>query len=86
MKKYLCDGFYFSYGYDLTTSRQRRIQFKQDKQNKDPLRIIAADHRYFWNINLYKDFQENGIDIRWYTPIIQGYIGIDTGKVGGRMT
>ena len=21
LKKYLCDGFYFSYGYDLTASR-----------------------------------------------------------------
>lgn len=55
LKKYLSEGFYFSYGYDLTSSRQRRIKFLQEKV-KDPMRIIASDHRYFWNVNLYKDF------------------------------
>ena len=29
VKKYLIDGFYFSYGYDLTASRQRRITWMQ---------------------------------------------------------
>ena len=27
VKTYLYDGFYFSYGYDLTCSRQRRIKW-----------------------------------------------------------
>lgn len=83
LKKYLSEGFYFSYGYDLTSSRQRRIKFLQEKE-KDPLRIIASDNRYFWNLNLYKDFQEQSVDIRWFTPLIQGYIGIDQGKLEGR--
>lgn len=57
LKKYLSEGFYYSYGYDLTASRQRRIKFMQEK-SKDMLRIIASDHRYFWNLNLYKDFRD----------------------------
>lgn len=55
LKKYLTQGFYFSYGYDLTCSRQRRIKFLSEK-SKDKLRIIASDSRYVWNSNLYKDF------------------------------
>jgi len=32
----LCDGFYFSYGYDMTASRQRRIAWMQ-KKSSDPI-------------------------------------------------
>jgi hypothetical protein len=48
-------GFYFSYGYDLTACRQRRLQVIQGKK-VSPLDMVACDRRYFWNINLYKDF------------------------------
>lgn len=46
--------------------------------------MIASDHRYFWNINLYKDFRDQNVDPRWFTPIIQGYVGVTTGKLGGK--
>ena len=55
VKNYLCDGFYYSYGYDLTCSRQRRIKWLQNKRS-DPLELIAADKRYFWNLSLYREF------------------------------
>jgi len=42
LKKYLCEGFYFSYGYDLTCSRERRINFLRQK-DPDPLKAIASD-------------------------------------------
>ena len=48
------------------------------------LRVIACDPRYFWNNNLYKDFKDQNVDPRWFTPIIQGYIGLTTGKLGNR--
>ena len=83
LKKFLKEGFYFSYGYDLTASRQTRIKFLQQKC-KDKFRVIACDSRYFWNINLYKDFREQNVDCRWFTPIIQGYIGIVSGKLNNR--
>lgn len=54
------------------------------EKSKDMLRIIASDHRYFWNLNLYKDFRDQNVDARWYTPIIQGYVGIGYGKLGNR--
>ena len=42
------------------------------------MKKVAADERYFWNINLYKDFIDQKVDIRWFTPLIQGYVGIAT--------
>jgi hypothetical protein len=54
------------------------------EKTKDPLKIIACDHRYFWNINLYNDFFDQNVDCRWYTPIIQGYIGIVVGKISNK--
>lgn len=42
VKSMLEDGFYFSYGYDLTASRQRRINWIQTKST-DPLKLIACD-------------------------------------------
>jgi hypothetical protein len=74
VEKYLYDGFYFSYGYDLTCSRQRRIKWMQ-KKSQDPLEKLAADLRYCWNVNLYRDFVEQKIDCKWFTPVIQGYVG-----------
>ena len=47
-------------------------------------RLIACDSRYFWNNNLYKDFKDQNTDPRWFTPIIQGYVGTATGKLAGR--
>ncbi len=69
VKTYLYDGFYFSFGYDLTCSRQRRINWMQ-KRSKDPLELIAADERYFWNFNLYRDFMQQNVNCKWFTPVI----------------
>jgi synaptojanin len=54
------------------------------EKSKDLLRIIASDHRYFWNLNLYKDFRDQNVDPRWFTPIIQGFVGVTFGKLAGR--
>jgi len=40
------------------------------EKSKDMMRIIACDPRYFWNQNLYKDFRDQNVDPRWFTPII----------------
>lgn len=48
------------------------------------LRSIACDPRYFWNTHLYKDFKDQNVDPRWFTPIIQGYVGLVAGKLAGR--
>jgi hypothetical protein len=51
-KQLLEDGFYFSYGYDVTCSRQRRLKWIQQNSN-DALELIACDRNYFWNLQLY---------------------------------
>ena len=38
VKSCLEDGFYFSYGYDLTASRQRRLSWMQQKST-EPLKL-----------------------------------------------
>ena len=83
VKTMLCDGFYFSYGYDLTCSRQRRITWMQKKDRSDPLKLIASDHNYFWNKALYRDLIAQKVDCRWLTPLIQGYFGQVSGRMGG---
>ena len=80
VKSMLEDGFYFSYGYDLTASRQRRITWMQ-KKNTDPLKLIACDQEYFWNLALYRDFIWQKVDVRWFTPLIQGYFSQTTGMI-----
>lgn len=52
VKALLEDGFYFSYSYDVTCSRQRRVKWK-DNSKQDSLELIGSDNRYFWNYNLY---------------------------------
>ena len=52
------------------------------KKNTDPLRLIASDHRYFWNLALYKDFINQKVDCRWFTPLMQGYFGQVSGTLG----
>ena len=74
VRSFLCDGFYFSYGYDITCSRQRRIQW-MEKRSKDPLEMVAADKRYFWNFSLYRDFISQQVEVKWFTPLINGYFG-----------
>lgn len=33
---------------------------------------------------MYKDLIDQKVDVRWFTPIIQGFLGIQTGYLAGR--
>ena len=73
VKSYLCEGFYFSYGYDLTASRQRWFTLRKESKHlgrEGTLRSIASDPEYFWNINLYKEFVAQNVDVKWLLPLI----------------
>ena len=74
LKKFLATGFYFSYNYDLTSSRQRLSMLKQQSIQNQSLSAIA-DSRYFWNYNICQDFLTNRVDSSWILPVIQGYVG-----------
>jgi hypothetical protein len=82
-KLMLEDGFYFSYGYDVTCSRQRRVKYMQS-QNTDEMKLIACDLNYFWNYALYADFVKSKVDPKWFTPLMQGYFGQVTDVINGR--
>ena len=85
LEKYLKDGFYFSRGYDLTANRQKRIQFEEKIAGglqPKPVDFLACDPRYFWNRNNYQGFRENNISVKWYTPVICGYVGYTIEPVG----
>ena len=59
LHKYLKEGFYFSRGYDLTASRQKRVLFDQKMKqgfNPKPIDYMACDSRYFWNKNILQSF------------------------------
>ena len=76
------DGFYFSYTYDVTCSRQRRVKHIQDNSFEKELGKVAADKDYFWNYEMLQDFITNQIDPHWFTPLINGYVGEVHGTVG----
>jgi len=54
---YYKEGFYYCNGYDLTASRQRRLEFEQKLEDENiqakPIEFLACDSRYFWNKNNY---------------------------------
>lgn len=74
-KQMLEDGFYFSYGYDVTASRQRRLNWMKNGGKKDALSLLACDKNYFWNYKMYEDFIKSQINPKWFTPLMQGYFG-----------
>lgn len=51
VKLMLEDGFYFSYAYDVSCSRQRRLKWIASG-SKDPYELYASDWRFFWNKNI----------------------------------
>lgn len=68
--KLLSSGFYFSYYYDLTRSLPEKAI--------DGNLHERAEKSYYWNLELYRDFLNQGVDTQWLIPIIQGYVGIST--------
>jgi hypothetical protein len=73
IKNLLALGFFYSFHYDLTNSRQ-----KQSK-NKSTDLFETADRKFFWNFSLYKKFVPNDnktINKIWMVVCICGYVGI----------
>lgn len=62
-------GFYFSYDYDLTLSRNK-ISSKQ-----------TTDINFLWNEHLFKDIVSQKIDKSWLIPLIQGFFGTYSCKI-----
>jgi phosphatidylinositol-bisphosphatase len=74
LTRLLTIGFYFSCVYDLTNSLQR--------QGGAGTLHDRADPRFYWNSEMYRDFSLQGVDSKWFVPLVQGYIGTDTNFIG----
>lgn len=68
LKNLLALGFYFSFTYNLSQTRQRMFKIAE----KNP--ILNAEEKYFWNYHLYKEFRENKIDNIFQVCMIYGYV------------
>lgn len=88
LKNLLDLGFFYSFGYDLTSSKQNQSKIRNAKENinsdyqstnkKYNLRGIYETHndKYFFNYNLIQRFLNNKqpININFIIPIICGYV------------
>lgn len=65
IKKLFNSGFFFSFTYLLT----RNIGFiKQNEHLHED-----SDLRFYWNLGLYKEFIDQGVESLWFVPVIQGF-------------
>lgn len=89
LKNLLDLGFFYSFGYDLTSTKQKQAKIRNSKQmnineypiqnTKNNLRNIydTCDVNFFFNYNLYKKFFDTNnqpININFIVPIICGYV------------
>lgn len=55
-------GFYFSYTYDMTLSKEKQSQ-----------KINEPDSKFWWNQFLMGELTSQKIDRKWYLVVIQVY-------------
>jgi hypothetical protein len=73
IKKYLEEGFFYSFGLDLTRSLQQKHLHPANEESE----LRGIDTRYVWNYNLCKVFIAQGMAVDWCRPLIQGYVQVD---------
>jgi hypothetical protein len=76
----LQQGMYFSYHYDLTNTMQRMIKYRGKTATLSLYEV--SDKQYVWNYNMCKDFI--GVNKKWLTPLIQGYVGVLEDEINGK--
>lgn len=82
VKNFLALGFFYSFHYDLTNSRQKQIKNKSDSI------FNSAERKFFWNFNLYKKFvttEKKVISKIWMVVMICGYVGITEQILGNTL-
>lgn len=64
---YTC-GFYYSYEYDITHTRQRQTRL-------DPNAPVwnRVDPRFYWNLHFMAEFRKNNIT-DWILPVMDGFV------------
>jgi hypothetical protein len=72
IRNLLAMGYFYSFHYDLTNTRQRLQKIKSSNI------VDSADRKYYWNYALYKKFVERNVNRIWMTVVICGYVGATT--------
>lgn len=70
LKKLISLGFFFSFTYHLTHTRQRISKIPSNCSI-----ISKAEEKYFWNYYLYSEFRENQVEDIFQVVMICGYVG-----------
>ncbi|KAL7647035.1 UNVERIFIED_CONTAM: hypothetical protein RMT77_002292 [Armadillidium vulgare] len=71
------ESFFYCQDYDITSSLQRQ---NETSYNKSLPLWKRADDRFFWNKHMLQDFMsdDHRIPDCWFTPVIQGFIQIES--------
>jgi hypothetical protein len=70
IKNLLTLGFFYSFSYDLTNSRQKQAKIKKANSLYE-----ASDKKFVWNLNLYKRLN---LQYAWAVILICGYVSSAT--------
>jgi len=84
LKNLLSLGFYYSFKYDLSTSRQKKQQnLSININNSNSIKDISNENcmenivtKYFWNLSLNKKLFEAKVNKVWSIVCIFGYVNI----------
>jgi hypothetical protein len=68
----MSQGYYFSYSYDLTLSKQASALGAE------------TNVKFLWNRNLLRPIMEGGVSRVWALALIQGYIGYFSTFIAGK--
>lgn len=74
IKNLMTLGFFYSFNYDLTNSKQKQAKFKNSNNNNINNNYSLnenADKKYFWNFNMYKRLN---LQKSWAVVLICGYV------------
>lgn len=71
-------GFFYSFHYDLTNTRQRIKKLKFTNNI-----LESSEKNFFWNYNLYRKFIEKKIDSIFMVVCICGFVGITDQTIFG---
>uniref|UniRef100_A0A1X7V0N2 Phosphatidylinositol-3-phosphatase SAC1 n=1 Tax=Amphimedon queenslandica TaxID=400682 RepID=A0A1X7V0N2_AMPQE len=79
-------GFYYSYSYDITHTKQRLHQLSTDNNGFYQLPLFnRADERFVWNSHLLREFVAQPELDQFCVPLLHGFISIKNITINGKL-
>ncbi|XP_019857883.1 PREDICTED: phosphatidylinositide phosphatase SAC1-A-like [Amphimedon queenslandica] len=79
-------GFYYSYSYDITHTKQRLHQLSTDNNGFYQLPLFnRADERFVWNGHLLREFVAQPELDQFCVPLLHGFISIKNITINGKL-